>query len=107
MGLEDREKTAFITNDGFYEFNVMSFGLKNAPATFQRYMDMVLAGLKWQCLLVYLDDICIFSKTFENHIEFLESTFERLFKYNLKLKPSKCHLFQREFKHLGHIVSPN
>ena len=105
MAPEDINKTAFIINDGLYEFNVMPFGLSNAPATFQRYMDMVLAGLKWQCLLVYLDDICIFSKSFEEHIENLTSTFNRLQNYNLKLKPSKCFLFQQEFKYLGHIVS--
>ena len=105
MNPADKNKTGFITNDGFYEFNVMPFGLSNAPATFQRYMDMVLAGLKWQCLLVYLDDICIFAKSFEEHMENLISTFDRLKNYNLKLKPSKCFLFQQEFKYLGHIVS--
>ena len=102
-----KSKTAFITNSGLYEFNVLPFGLTNAPATFQRYMDLVLAGLKWTCLLVYLDDICIFSSSFEKHIEALRFTFSRLSKFNLKLKPSKCHLFQRELKYLGHVVNTN
>ena len=53
MAPADKNKTGFITNDGFYEFNVMPFGLSNAPATLQRYMDIILAGLKWQCLIVY------------------------------------------------------
>ncbi len=56
---KDREKTAFISDQGLFEFNVMPFGLCNAPATFQRLMDAVLAGLKWTTCLVYLDDIII------------------------------------------------
>ena len=60
-----KEKTAFVCGDGLFEFNVMPFGLCNAPATFQRFMDVVLAGLKWQSLLVYLDDIIIFSPSAE------------------------------------------
>ncbi|KAM7314715.1 reverse transcriptase family protein [Ixodes scapularis] len=55
----DREKTAFVTPDGLYEFKVMPFGLCTAPATFQRVMDTVLAGLKWQSCLVYLDDVVV------------------------------------------------
>ena len=68
-------------------------------------MDLVLAGLKWTCLLVYLDDICIFSNSFEKHIEALKLTFGRLSQFNLKLKPTKCHFFQRQFKYLGHVVN--
>ena len=101
---EDKEKTAFITPSGLYEFNVLPFGLTNAPATFQRYMDTVLAGLKWQCLLVYLDDICVYSNTFEKHLAALELVFIRLDRFHLRLKASKCYLFQREFLYLGHIV---
>jgi hypothetical protein len=105
MAEADKAKTAFITNNGLFEFNVMPFGLTNAPATFQRYMDVVLAGLKWKCVLVYLDDICVFSRSFEEHLLHLNDVFERLRKYNLKLKPSKCNLFNQEFKYLGHVVS--
>ena len=61
---EDRPKTAFSTRDGLFEFKVMPFGLCNAPATFQRLMDMVLAGVKWSICLVYIDDIVIMGKTF-------------------------------------------
>jgi putative transposase len=60
MKESDKAKTAFITDSGLFEFNVMPFGLTNAPATFPRYMDMVLAGLKWTSLLVYLDDVFVF-----------------------------------------------
>lgn len=58
-----KEKTAFISHAGLFEFNVMPFGLTNAPATFQRMMDLVLAGIKWQSCLVYLDDILVFPPT--------------------------------------------
>ena len=70
---KDREKTAFVTPDGLYEFQVMPFGLCNAPATFQRMMDLVLADLKWTTCLVYLDDVIVFSTTFSQHLERLES----------------------------------
>ena len=78
MDEKDIEKTAFITEEGLYEFIVMPFGLTNAPATFQRLMDTVMAGLKWSTLLVYLDDIIIFSNSFENHIRDLKTVFDRL-----------------------------
>ena len=61
---EDREKTAFCTQEGLFEFNVMPFGLCNAPATFQHLMDSVLAGLQWSSCLVYLDDIIIMGRSF-------------------------------------------
>lgn len=60
----DREKTAFVTPDGLNEFKVLPFGLCSAPAIFQRMMDTVLSGLKWQTCLVYLDDVVVFSNTF-------------------------------------------
>jgi hypothetical protein len=105
MDPKDKEKTAFITDSGLYHFNVMSFGLTNAPATFQRYMDAVFAGLKWNCLLVYIDDILIFSPTFEAHIKDVETVFNRLAEANLQLKPTKCHFLQKELVYLGHLVT--
>ena len=78
MEEEDKRKTAFITSGGLYEFNVVPFGLTNAPATSQRLMDAVFAGLKWRNLLVYLDDIMIFSNSFDQHIQDLSETFSRL-----------------------------
>jgi hypothetical protein len=107
MDAKDKEKTAFITDSGLYQFNVMSFGLTNAPATFQRYMDAVFSGLKWNCLLVYIDDILIFSPTFEAHIKDVETVFNRLAEANLQLKPTKCHFFQKELVYLGHLVTAN
>lgn len=102
---EDREKTAFSTPRGHFEFNVMPFGLTNAPATFQRLMECVLAGLSGEECLTYLDDVIVFSKTFEEHLERLARVFSALQKAHLKLKLSKCHFAQREVKYLGHIVS--
>ena len=105
MDKDTREKTAFITNGGLYEFNVMPFGLTNAPATFQRFMDVVLAGLKWKTVLVYLDDICIFSPTFEDHINDVKEVFNRIREANLKLKPTKCKMFQKQIQYLGHVIT--
>ena len=105
MSEKDKTKTAFITEDGLYEFNVMPFGLTNAGATFQRFMDAVLAGLKWNILLVYIDDIIVFSPSFDQHLLDLKQVFDRLRAAVLKLKPKKCHLFQEELVCLGHVVS--
>ena len=102
---KDREKTAFSTQEGLYHFKVMPFGLTNAPATFQRLMDAVLAGLQWKICLVYLDDIIILGRTFEEHLHHLQEVFDRLRQSGLKLKIAKCSLFQKEVCYLGHVVS--
>ena len=101
---EDKEKTAFRVGDlGFYECNRMPFGLTNAPATFQRLMEQTLQNLP--NVTVFIDDIVIFSSTFEEHLKKLEMVFERLKGAGLKLKPTKCHLFRRKIKYLGHVIS--
>jgi transposase InsO family protein len=102
---DDAEKTAFVTRSGHYEFTVLSMGLANAPSQFQRLMDLVLSGLVWESCLVYLDDVIIFSKTFEQHLDRLDAVFSRLASANLLLKASKCQLFCESVKFLGHIVS--
>ena len=102
---KDREKTAFVTPFGLFQFRVMPFGLCNAPATFQRLMERVLAGLHWVTCLVYLDDIIIFSRTVEKHIEQLKEVLERLKGAGLKVRPSKCHLLQTSVQYLGHVIS--
>jgi len=99
------QKAAFVTRRGVFKFNVLAYGLCNAPASFQRLMDMVLNGLTWQFCLVYLDDVVVFSSTFEDHLLRLQQVFDRFRSANLKLKASKCKLFQRQIKFLGNIVS--
>ena len=105
VAAEDREKTAFCSPEGLFEFNVMPFGLCNAPATFQRLMDMVLTGLQWDSCLVYLDDILIIGKTFSEHLLNLRNVFGRLKEAGLKLQPRKCGFCLPEVGFLGHIVS--
>ena len=103
---QDKPKTAFATPDGLFEFNVMPFGQCNAPATFQRLMNMVLAGLQWTNCLVYLDDVIVMGRTFEEHLHNLAAVFDRLQEANLKLKPQKCTFAKKQVTFLGHIVSP-
>ena len=105
MAPESVEKTAFITHSGLYEFTVMPFGLCNAPATFQRLMETVLAGLTRNVCLDYIDDILVLGATFTDHLENLRKVFERLREAGLRLKPSKCHLSKREVSYLGYVVS--
>ena len=105
MKPEDREKTAFVTKYGIYEFTVMPFGLCNAPATFQRLMDTVLQGILWHFVIVYIDDINIGSRTFSEHLEHLKQVFERLRNAGLKLNPEKCFFFEKKLVFLGHVVS--
>jgi transposase InsO family protein/predicted aspartyl protease len=102
---EAKLKSAFCSTSGLYQFRVMPFGLTNAPATFQRLMERVLAGLQWNICLVYIDDIIIFSQTIDEHIQQLQTVFNRLKNAKLKLKPKKCHLFQKKVQYLGHVVS--
>jgi hypothetical protein len=107
IAVEDnaKEKTAFVTEEGAFEYNVMPFGLTNAPATFQRLMNLVLAGINWKMCLVYIDDILIFSKTFDQHIADIRVVFDRLRKANLKLKLSKCEFGFSSTVYLGHTIS--
>jgi hypothetical protein len=85
----DIPKTAFVTKYGLYEFLKMPMGLKSAPITFQRVMELALQGLQWQICLIYLDDVVIFSKTFDEHMERLTRVFDRISTAGLKLKPEK------------------
>jgi hypothetical protein len=102
---EDAPKTAFTTRRGLFQFKVMPFGLCSAPATFQRLMEAVLAGLQWEICLIYLDDIIIAGRTFEDMMVNLEKVFDRLAQAGLKLKAKKCHLFAKQVNFLGHVIS--
>ncbi|GFW94050.1 retrovirus-related Pol polyprotein from transposon 17.6 [Trichonephila clavipes] len=83
----------------------MSFGLCNAAATFERLMETVLGGLSYDTCLVYLDKIIIVGRSFEEHLKNIRRVLQKLKEANLKLSPSKCHLFRREVTYLGHIIS--
>ena len=102
---EDKSKTAFPTPYGLFEFNVMPFGLTNAPATFQRLMQCVLAGLSPEQCLTYIDDVIVFSASFEQHLTRLRAVLDRIAKAGLRLKTAKCQFVQRQVKYLGHVVS--
>lgn len=102
---KDRAKTAFCTPFGLFEFNRMPFGLCNAPSTFQRLMERMFGDCWYQSVLLYLDDLIVFSSSVKQHLERLEEVFLRLQKQSLKVKLSKCHFFQTRVRYLGHVVS--
>ena len=104
MSPEDSHKTAFSTPYGHYEFDRMPFGLKNAPATFQRLMDLVLTGIQGTELFVYLDEIVLYANSLEEHEEKFNKLMERLTAANLKLQPDKCEFLRPEVAYLGHII---
>ena len=107
---ESREKTAFITHRGLFEFHVMPFGLTNAPAIFQRLMQRVLEGVNPKdgrdSADVYIDDVLVFSQTADDHVEHLRVVLDRLRRAGLKLKPKKCHFVRQSIEYLGHVITP-
>ncbi|UYV73333.1 K02A2.6-like [Cordylochernes scorpioides] len=104
-GSRTGRKTAFITPDGLYEFNVMPFGLCNAPATFERMIDNVLRGLKWDMCLCYLDDIVVYGSTFKEHLTRLYKVLRCIQQAGLCLNYKKCHFASRQITILGHVVN--
>ena len=100
---EDRHKTAFITTKGLYQFKMMPFGLCGAPATFQRMMDEVIRGMS-QFTSAYLDDLIVFSATWEDHLSHLRAVLDRLREVGLTTKPSKCQLAMAQCTYLEHVV---
>ncbi|KAL1249465.1 hypothetical protein QQF64_020470 [Cirrhinus molitorella] len=101
----DRAKTAFTTPFGLFEYRRMPFGVCNGPSTFQRLMQAVMSDMIFQVLIVYLDDILLFSQTFEEHLERLEMVLKRLAETGLKVKLAKCCFLQDSVRFLGHQVS--
>ena len=101
---EDKEKTAFGTASGVFEYNQMPYGLSSSPAVFQNCMNAVLGDIR-HFALAFVDDIIVFSETFEDHLKHLQEVFDRLRKANLKLKISKCDFVKKELNYLGHIIS--
>ena len=102
---DDRHKTAFTTPMGLFEYNRMPFGLCNAPALFQRIMQTIFREDLLQILLVYLDDIIVYSSSIADHLKRLERVFQKLKEHGLKVEAEKCQFFQRRVKYLGHVVS--
>ncbi|UYV63011.1 hypothetical protein LAZ67_2002842 [Cordylochernes scorpioides] len=107
MHPESVPKTAFVTNDGHYEFLVMPFGLKNAASTFQKIIQQVIGTLLWKGVCVFQDDIIIYSSSFSQHMNLIKQVFEKLLEYNIKLKFNKCSFAQSEVKYLGHTIGHN
>ncbi|CAM4920445.1 unnamed protein product [Rotaria socialis] len=101
----DIPKTAIITQDGLYEFTVLAQGLMNAPPTFQRVMNELLANGRWDYVVVYLDDIVIFSKTIEEHKQHVADVISTLHKANLQVSPAKCSIAVKKIEFLSHFVT--
>ena len=107
MSEKTKQKAAFITQEGIYEWKRMPFGLMNAPISFQTVMTHVLRGLNFKSCLVYVDDILVFSKTFEEQLTHLEQIFSRFRDSKLKLNLDKCDFGKSQIKYLGFILSAN
>ena len=103
MAGSSREKTAFVTAQGLFQFTVMPFGLQGAPATFQRMMDRLITGMGCFCA-AYLDDLVVYSESWEEHLEHLSQVLGCLRKAGLTAKPSKCQFAMDQCVYLGHTV---
>lgn len=101
----DKPKTAFVCPLGFWEFNRMPQGVTNAPSTFQRLMEKCMGDMNLKEVVVFLDDLIVFSKTLEDHEARLTKVLNHLKEYGLKLSPEKCRFFQSSVRYLGHVVS--
>ena len=103
---EQKAKTGFMVDGQLFEFNVMPFGcMQRGPATFQWLMDRVLHGLTWRQFLVYIDDVLVFTPTFEAHLTNLEAVLEHISKRGLKLKPSKCIFAKNTVNNQGFTIT--
>lgn len=107
MAQESVEKTAFCVNNGHYEYVRMPFGLKNAPATFQRVMDNILREYLYKFCFVYMDDVVIFSKSLHDHLVHLRQIFSKFKEFNLKVQLDKSEFLCKEVAFLGHVITPN
>ena len=101
---EDRPKTAFSTRDNHYQFTVLPQVITNGPATFQRIINHVLGPTRWQYALAYIDDVIIYSKTFNDHLNHLNEICQLLKQARFRLNPEKCEIAQRRIDYLGHSI---
>jgi hypothetical protein len=101
----DKEKTTFLTSNGTVHFNFMHQGLKNSPANFQRIMYDLVIHNRWDYCFVYINDILIFTRTFDEHMNHLNTIISVLYSANLQLHPSKCSFVQPEIDYLGHTIN--
>src|SRR6267154_723377 len=104
MDTESRPKTAFVVQVGTYEYTRMPFEIQTGPAVFSRIMSHIFRRLTFKTMIVYIDDVMIFSKDFETHMESLTEVFGRLRKAGLKLHPKKCKFAMAEINFLGHKI---
>ncbi len=100
----DRPKTAFSTRDGHFQFKVLPQGLTNGPLTFQRIVNQILGPNRWKHVLAYLDDIIIYSRNFDEHIQHIEEVCSLLHEANFKLNMAKCEVARKEILFLGHVM---
>ena len=105
LAKESRQYTAFQTPDGLFQYKYLPQGMKTAGAVFCRHIDRMIGSLKWTHVLVYIDDLLIFSKTAEEHLEILDKVWTQLRKYKMTLSARKCFLFQDKVKYLGHEIT--
>ena len=103
----DKSKTAFATTRGQYEFNRLPFGLCGATASFQRLMYEILRDENWDKCLIYVDDVIIIGKNFDEHLQNLSLVLSKLLSAGIKISPSKCKLFKTKMSFLGHMISRN
>lgn len=103
----DQPKTAFTTGDGLYQFTVLPAGLKNAPPTFQRIMDHIVGRGREHFCLIYMDDLIVFSESFDDHCRHVGEVLGVLHKHHFQLNPPKCDFFKPEMRYLGHTINAN
>lgn len=103
--LEDQYKTSFQTHFGHFEYRVMPYGLTGAPATFQAITNHILAPLLRKCVVVFIDDILIYNKTYEEHLQHVKRVFELLEEHQFKVRLSRCSFAKQQLNYLGHVLS--
>ncbi|CAF4747599.1 unnamed protein product, partial [Rotaria sp. Silwood2] len=104
LAIHDRPKTAFSTRDNHYQFKVLPRGVKNGPPTFQRIINQILGPARWKHCLAYLDDVVIFSGTFDDHVSHLDEIFNLLHTHNFRLSFEKCTIATDSINYLGHHI---